>query len=192
MEILLVQRRRLGIAYLAGALIALANGGCLLVAAGAAAGGGAAAGYVYCKGKVCDEFNANLDDVWAATHTSLVELGMPVLSEERGDGTGVIKTQLANGDKVRIHFDVVPSKIPVEGPLTRVGVRVATFGDHPASERILQQIGAHLMSPAAAQMPNPAPGVALQPPNSVAGPPPQPVPVRGQSAEPPLLNPAQR
>ena len=66
--------------YVFVAATALLPGGCLLVAAGAA--GGAAVGYVYCKGKVCDTYAANFDDSWAATHTALAELALPVSKEE--------------------------------------------------------------------------------------------------------------
>jgi hypothetical protein len=164
---------------------ALANSGCLLAAAGAAGGGAAVAGYAYAKGKVCDEFNASFGDVWLATHAALADLGMPVLQEERTESTGFIKTQLANGDKVRIQFDIIPSKIPREGPQVKLAVRVGTFGDQPASDKILLQIGKHVTIPGLAGPA--APGVVLQPPN-IAAPPAQPMPARGQSPEPPVLD----
>jgi hypothetical protein len=169
----LTRWRRLVHALLA--VIAAANAGCLLAAAGVA--GGTAAGYVYCKGKLCDAYTANFDDVWAAAHSALVDLGMPVVQEERGPLKGFLRTQLADGERVRIHFKVIPSKIPVEGTLTQVTIRVGTFGDHPASVRILSQISAHL-APAPLPPPTPPPlpaPVTLQPP----------APVPAQPVEPP-------
>jgi hypothetical protein len=122
--------------------LALANGGCIWVAAGAA--GGAAAGYAYYQGKVCQTFNASKEDSWDATRTALQELGMPILAEDHKDRGGQIDSQTANGERVRISFDTVPSKIPAEGEVTRVGVRVDLFGDHPVSDRLLDQVGMHL------------------------------------------------
>jgi hypothetical protein len=146
--------------YLVFAVISLGEGGCLLVAAGAA--GGAAAGYAYYHGKVCQAYYANFEDAWAATHTALNELGMPILCEERRDPSGWIKSQTAQGDRVKIKLEVVPSRIPADGPMTQVSVRVGTFGDHPVSERVLYQVGAHLI-PGPAVNPPPPPGLAPLP-----------------------------
>jgi hypothetical protein len=126
------------------ASLSLIHGGCLFLAVGAAAGGGAAAGYYYWRGKLCRDYNANFNDVWAATHAALIDLGMPVESEGSAALSGIIHTYLSDGTKVRIEFDVEPNKIPAEGPLTHVGVRVATFGNDPVSQRILDQVEVHL------------------------------------------------
>jgi hypothetical protein len=59
--------------------------------------------------------------------------------------------------------------------VTQVCVRVATFGDHPLSERVLAQIGAHLVPTNVPVSPNPqAPA-----PGPIA-------PAVYQSGEPPL------
>jgi hypothetical protein len=169
--------------YLIVAIVAICQSGCLLIAAGAA--GGAAAGYAYYQGRICQSYIANFEDAWAATHAALGELGMPVLSEERQTNCGVIKSQTADGDRVRIALDVVPSRIPAEGSLTRICVRVGTFGDHPVSERVLYQVGAHLVV-------CPVPFAAIPPPVANAPgsdtAPLSPVPVPAQTAEPPLTS----
>jgi hypothetical protein len=123
--------------------LALANGGCLLVAAGAA--GGAAVGYAYYKGKASGQYNASLADTWNAAHAALRELGMPMLSEETGKGTGFIESRTAEGEQVRLYLETEQSKIPAEGEVTRLCVRVGTFGDWAVSERILNQVGMHLV-----------------------------------------------
>jgi hypothetical protein len=164
-------------AFVLLAIVASGQSGCLLVAAGAA--GGAAAGYAYYNGRVCQSFVANFEDAWAASHTALGELGMPILKEERQTACGVIKTQTSDGDRIRIALDVIPSRIPAEGSLTRICVRVATFGDHPVSERILYQVGAHLV----------ASQFMVRPPES----PPMQVPpvpqTQNPTSEPPLTSP---
>ena len=138
-------------AALLGVAIALiASSGCLWVAASAAVGGAAGAGYVYYKGKVTRPYNASLNDVWAATHAALAELGMAIGSEGRDNLSGTIYSMLADGEKVRIYLDVKESKIPAEGPLTVVAIRVGICGDEAASVRILNQIDLHLTHPAAA------------------------------------------
>jgi Protein of unknown function (DUF3568) len=152
------------------AALAFLQGGCLLVAAGAA--GGAAAGYAYYKGKICESYLANFEDAWAATHSALAELGMPILHEERHADNGVIKTQTSDGDRVRIALDVIPSRIPADGPSTRICVRVGTFGDHPVSERVLYQVGVHLVPAPPAR-----PGPVLTPTT---------MPLSNQTSEPPL------
>jgi hypothetical protein len=132
--------------------ILLVNGGCLFLAASAAVGGAAGAGYVYYKGKVTRPYNANFNDVWSATHTALTELGMRIESEGRDALSGEIHSVLADGSKVRVYFDVKESKIPAEGPLVVLSIRVGTFGDEAASVRILNQIDLHLIHPATASV----------------------------------------
>jgi hypothetical protein len=174
-------------AHVALITVALVNGGCLWIAAGAA--GGAAVGYAYYKGQVCGVYNACFADTWAATHAALGELGMRVVHEECDTASGFIESRTTDGDKVRIHLEVQPSKFPAEGEVTRVSVRIATFGDRPASERILDQLGVHLapMNPYATQVVPPSVNLGVQQAGGSALPPPVPVPQ--ETAPPPLLHP---
>jgi hypothetical protein len=175
-----MKRRRLPLGYsklicLVVTCVALANSGCLLIAAGAA--GGAALGYAYYQGKVVGDYTASFTDSWAACHTALAELGMPVTSEHNDGVTGYVESRRADGDHVRIDLETEASQVPAEGALTRIGVRVATFGDRPLSERVLMQIGLHL-APAAEAAP---PGATLGAIQAGATAPAQ------QTAPPPLL-----
>ena len=103
-------RRKWGWAvYVIVAAAAVCQSGCLLVAAGAA--GGAAAGYAYYQGRTCQSYVANFEDAWAATHTALGELGMPIVGEERQTNCGVIKTQTSDGDRVRIALAGAPTAV---------------------------------------------------------------------------------
>lgn len=178
--------------YLALGLLALANGGCLAVAAGAA--GTAAVGYAYCKGKVSQTYSSSFDNTWSATRAALGDFGMAIASEERTPGgTGTLHTKTSDGTSVKIDLEVEPSPIPAETTVTKVSVRVGVFGDDPLSERLLQQIGAHLV-PAGP----PVPGAPANPANVqqtggwVPAPPATPPPPAGappSSAEPPPLKP---
>jgi hypothetical protein len=140
--------------YLVAALLALANGGCLLVAAGAAAGG--AAGYAYYRGKLSRGYVGQCDTVWTATNTALAQLGMPLLRQERTATGGWIETRTADDGRVRISLEEEPSKIPSDPPITHVGIRVGTFGDDPVSNRILDQIAVNLTSPRSPPLANPS------------------------------------
>jgi Protein of unknown function (DUF3568) len=143
--------------YVVAALAALVPCGCLVAAAGAA--GGAAVGATYYFGKVCQTFPTNLDDTAAGVKIALAELGMPLLDDHRESGSALFKSQTADGDPVLIYLDPLPSKFQADGTKTHVTVRVGVFGDHPASNRILDQITAHLQ-PAALVPPGPAPAAA--------------------------------
>jgi hypothetical protein len=170
-------RRRLRYTWAAAAvlsLVVLPSGGCLWVAAGAAGGGAVA--LAYCKGKVCAIYNAGFGDVWSATQTALQDLGMPVLKAECENRSGFIESRTADHERVRIYL----SAAPADSPVTRVCVRVATFGDHPMSFRILDQVASHL-----APAPSP-PSATLGPVQPLA---PSPTPVQPQTAPPPVLPP---
>ena len=78
---------------------------------------------------------------------------MPILNEERKADAGFMESKTADHETVRIYVDAVSSNVPAEPVLSRVSVRVATFGDKQFSNRLLDQVGLHLV---------PA-GVALQP-----------------------------
>lgn len=174
------QRKWGRVLYLVLAAVALGNSGCLLAAAGVAAGG--AAGYAYSEGLVCRTYEANFEDVWAAAHTALAELQLPVDKEEQNEDDGVIQSRTADKDRIRIYLETRASRVPADGSVTRVCIRVATFGDHPLSQRILDQIGFHLVPP----------GMVGQPPAS----PPLPATIQpasltipAQTAPPPELPP---
>jgi hypothetical protein len=169
-------------------LLALTNSGCVLATAGIA--GGAVAGYAYFKGKLCETYNANSDDTWAAVRAALAELGMPILHEERKGTERFIECRTTDGERVRIHLQAETSQFPAEGQVCRVCVRVATFGDRPVSDRILDQVGMHLAPAAApgAPVPQPAanPGVVQTGVSPASSP---STNFRPETAPPPLLPP---
>jgi hypothetical protein len=154
-----INYQRVACLILAG--LALANSGCLALVAGSAAAAGGAAGYAYYKGKVGRVYAANFDDVWAATHTSLTELGMSVQSENRTKTGGSMESRTTS-ESVQITLETQESKIPAEGPVTLVSIRVGTFGDERVSYSLLDQIGRHLVPVQAGTNPASQPAV-LQP-----------------------------
>jgi hypothetical protein len=146
------------------AVLAIAQGGCLLILAGVA--GGATAGYFYCKGRISRDYPAQLVDVHHAVHAALLDLHFLVFNDEVKDGKAFLLTKTTSGKKVRIYLNSLNSPIPAEGIITRVSIRVACFGDEEISKRILHQIALHLV-----------PGPAVVP-----APPPAPTPVQPTSA----------
>jgi hypothetical protein len=198
------------IAYALLAVLALANGGCL-VAAGAAAAGAGVAGFAYAKGKVCHTFSAPFEETWAATRQSMTELKLPIVAEERETNvSGSIKSQASDGSSVRVYVEAETSDTPGQGPQTRVCVRAGTFGDYPISDRILSQVSTHVPtspqgngSASGGAAPNGAPlqpipvtqagAWSAAPPAtgtpSITPPPPPPSTVPPTTAPPPLLPP---
>jgi hypothetical protein len=177
-------------ALLLSAAFALASSGCLIAAVGAGAAGAAAAGYAYWQGEVCEVYNSAFEDSWAATHTALGELGMQIVAERNDLTRGFMGARTTDGDQVRINMEMLPSKTPADGPLTRICVRVATFGDRPLSEQVLSQVGLHLVPPSvlgaapAASNPGIAPAAATGPPPLA---PTTPQATQTQTPPPPLL-----
>jgi len=132
--------------YLLLAAGTLGSAGCLAVAAAGAAGAGAAT-YVYIKGKVCQDYPASFSDAWAAVQKALQEERFPLVSNENDGKSGKITTRTTDGTTITIDLEVLPSRIPAEGNLTRVCVRVGLLGDEPLSERLLARISSHLAPP---------------------------------------------
>lgn len=163
---------RLALFHIA-ALMAALNSGCLAAAVGTGAG---VTCYAYYKGKVCHLYNADLADSLAAVRTALSELGLSIQKEQVKADRAVIRTRTGDGDKVRVYLNREPGRIPADGPLTRIGVRVGTFGDHPLSERILYQVSAHLVPASPNVLTPPVASIPAAPPainESEAAPPPR-------------------
>lgn len=159
---------------LSAALLALASTGCLAAAVGCVAGGAYVAGRAYHNGKVCQTYLADLPDALAATKAALTELGLVVEKEQSSPDCVTLRTRTGDGDRIRVELHRQMSRLPAEGPITDVCIRVATFGDRPLSDRILYQISAHLAPPSTPQPPALAP---VSPPPTLAPPKPMEPPV---------------
>jgi hypothetical protein len=133
------------------AALVLGQAGCLFLAVGAAGAGAAAAGYIYLRGVLYHDFPTSLGDAALAVRASLTELGFNILEEQPGTGEVVFLTRLQDGRRVHLRLETIGSPIPVEAPMTRVGVRVGFAGDEQVSARILDQISRHLAPPTVIQ-----------------------------------------
>jgi hypothetical protein len=157
------------------AALSLVNGGCVAAAAAGAAGGGAAALYAYQRGRIYRDYPAALTDATAAVRTSLTELQFPPPAEKSDGGEFAFETKTADGAKLHVYLEAQTSRVPGDGPVTRITVRVGAFGDDAVSARILDQVSIHLVVPPASQVASASPPV------------PRPTPPRPPESPPPPL-----
>ncbi len=101
---------------------------------GAAAAATGAGAYYYVKGDLKRNYDAPMDQTWAATVAALEELQMSVESKQNDALTGVIKGKLADGKGFTVNLKRLGEN------LTEVGIRIGTFGDRTKSEAIHDKI----------------------------------------------------
>jgi hypothetical protein len=120
--------------------------GCAMVAAGVV--GGAAVGMAYAQGRYERIYSANIDVTWNAVVVALGDLSLPVPAQPTAFGMGyrVLDFKAKNGDVIHIDVEEVPETLPNSQARTRVGVRVADFGDEKLSQQLLEQIEIRLRS----------------------------------------------
>jgi hypothetical protein len=135
------------IVYLLLATLALANGGCLGLVIGGAVGGAAAGYALYQRGEWYRDYPATLNDAALAVTTALGELQLPVVNEKRDDNDIIIDSRTADDVKIHIHLTLVPSRIPADGAITHISIRVGALGDEGLSTRVHEQISLHLVAP---------------------------------------------
>lgn len=109
--------------------------GCAAAAVGAAAGAGALA---YSKGNLETTVQAPLEKTWQATLASTDDLGLTVAEQKSDAFHGhLVATQVKGGD---VKIDLSKQTPDV----TKVSIRVGTFGDEQQSLAILRRIQEHL------------------------------------------------
>jgi len=127
-------RRPALIAVSAGALSVLATtSGCIVVAAGAGA-----AGVGYVEGAIDSSFAAGFEPSVRATNQAVGQLGFAKVSEKKDALNDSIV--LRTGADKRIEIKVVF----VTNDITKVTVRVGTFGDQSLSLAIIDKIKSNL------------------------------------------------
>jgi hypothetical protein len=160
--------------FLAVAGLALAQAGCLAVAAGAAAAGGAAVGYAYVTAPMARDYPVAPGDAAAATRAALADLQLPLVNEKNDGGVVTLESRTGDDSKVVVTLEPVSSRVPADGTLTHVAVRVGHFGDDAVSARIHDQINQRVMAPAAPGgrlVPQPQPSAQAARPAETAPPP---------------------
>ena len=108
----------------------------MVVIGGAAAVGTGA--YIYTKGNLKRNYEASINDTWQAAVKSVEDLNLTIESKELAASDGFIKGKMTAGQSFTITLKQLDEK------LTKVGVRVGTFGDRPRSEAFHDRILSHL------------------------------------------------
>jgi hypothetical protein len=148
------------IAVLSLVPLALIQAGCAVLAVGAVGGGAVALAHY--SGKIHETFPASLEASAIATESALLDLGLPVESQRIGANHGEIDSRLGNGEPLMIDLDADPVPIPTDPAKTKIGIRIAAFGDEKLSKRIFDQISHRLNNPAPPR-PNLPPSPPLPP-----------------------------
>ncbi|HUG89381.1 MAG TPA: DUF3568 family protein [Planctomycetaceae bacterium] len=117
---------------LIGVAVCATAGGCLAVALG-----GGAVGAAYVLGDIDRTYAYPLDVVWSATHAALAELQLPPGFDSKDQLKAHFDRRTATGDRIRI-------TLSSRGPVTKLSLRVNTFGDKSMSHVIVSRIESHL------------------------------------------------
>jgi hypothetical protein len=167
------------IVYLLLAALVLGNSGCLGLVIGGAVGGAAAGYAIYQRGEWYRDYPATLNDSALAVKTALGELQLPIVNEKHDDDDEInIDSRTADDAKIHIQLKLVPSRIPADGAITHISIRVGALGDEGLSTRLHEQISLHLVAPVQVRTPpNSAPA-----PTTTNSLPPAPV----ETKQPPL------
>jgi hypothetical protein len=117
--------------------ILLGNIGCgvALFAGGAAAGAGS---YAYVKGELRATEAVSLENAYQAAQQAMNDLEFTVANKQKDAFYAEINARRASGKKIKVKFDKESNS------LTRIKIRVGTFGDESMSHKILERIKKHI------------------------------------------------
>jgi hypothetical protein len=149
------------------AVLTMSSSGCVLLAVGA----GAAGTVAYAKGDLETEVQHGIDQVYAASKKATDDLKLHVITSDGGQDalSATIMARDAADKRVAIKLKTITQNI------TKVSIRIGTFGDQTKQRLIYDKIRDNLK----AMYPQPA-----QTPTATAPQPPVPVPASTSSAQP--------
>lgn len=132
-------RRGVSRAFAALALAAAVtlSPGCFLVAVGAAAGAGAGA-VAYIKGELEATLAHDYEAVFNASSNAVGQMHFVLITQSKDGAAGQVTARTAEDSKVTIGIE------RVDANLTKVHIRVGTFGNETLSRSILDQIKRNL------------------------------------------------
>lgn len=116
-------------------LAMLFSSGCAAVVVGAAAGAGAV---IYHKGELHSPEAATYDNAWNASLAGLADLNYVVVDKLKGGLKARIIARAPGDKKVTIDLE------KETGTVTRIGIRIDTFGNEAQSRIVLDAIKRHL------------------------------------------------
>jgi hypothetical protein len=150
----------------------VSSSGCLVLAVGA----GAAGAVAYTKGDFEAEEHQNIDQVYAATTKAVEDLKLYVLSDE-GDQDALSATVVARdaADKrIKITLKSVAQDV------TKLSIRVGTFGDQTKQRLIYDKIRENLKVASVPAAQTPPPTSSAQPEQAMPGVPAPPPPNKSE------------
>jgi len=109
----------------------LLSSGCATLLAGAAAGAGTVA---YVRGELKATKQATIHEVYSASVNALNQLEIEIERKDKDATSATIEGRLANNKDLKIWLERKSDSV------TRLGIRIGTFGDEEKSRMILNQI----------------------------------------------------
>jgi hypothetical protein len=116
------------------AIIVVTQSGCLVAAAAGAAGGTVA----YMKGDVEAVVEGNVEQTFNATKAAMDELKLPLMATWSNAMEAHVEARVGTDNKATVNINGQSEK------LSKVSIRVGTFGDQGLSQAILEKIKANL------------------------------------------------
>ncbi len=118
-------------------LVSLLATGCSILLVGVVAVAGIGA-YKYVKGESIRQYSVSYESGWKACERTLKDLEMPFYTDTKGPLKGTLKATNSAGKTVIVTVRSLPKNV------TRISIRIGTFGDRLASERMHEIIAGKL------------------------------------------------
>jgi hypothetical protein len=118
-------------------LVACCQSGCTALVIGGAGAAGVA-GYAYMKGECDRTYPYPIAQTFPAVRDAVASMGLPVVKEAVDELSGRLESRTADGQKVTIELE------PIGPAVTKVEIRIGTFGDENAARQILARIDERL------------------------------------------------
>ena len=122
---------------LLGAFLIATQSGCLLFA-GAAAG---VAGVFYDKGDLTGYVDADVRRTTAATKLAMGDMGFPVITSYSDTEEGKVEARVGSDNKAVVHVNRKSDTV------SKINIRIGTFGDESLSRQILAKTEQRLKDP---------------------------------------------
>lgn len=108
----------------------LGQTGCLFIAGGSAGAGAA----VWYKGRLTEEINKNVDQVYNASVSAIRQMGLSVLKAEQHETSAKVHSKYLDDTNIWIDIQAI------EKDLSRIVIRVGILGDEHRARNILGSI----------------------------------------------------
>jgi len=111
--------------------------GCVAAVVGGAAAGAGAGSVAYIKGELHSTESVSFDRAWSAAKSAMNDMGFVITDEDKDAVKGKILALGVDNKKVRVEFSREAMYV------TKLKIRVGTFGNEKVSRLILDKIREH-------------------------------------------------